>query len=206
MKLFLAHALYFDGFLAHHLSWNFSYISHSCDPPCLSFTCLLKELGARSFLHTLQDFFSFSTCSPSCSVEFAALAVSPLVIRCAVTASLVDLWMPMCSSNSSGIAKKMHFGHLVAMLMLIPQRPNFNWWFENEFGTKLHWLDFWEEKKLSLQVLDWRSFLGIKTIHGLKCEFIHSFKNQFVLQLCVDKQRWKTCIRNTGSLTLSTDM
>ena len=99
---------------------------------------------------------------------------------------------------------KVHFGHLVSMLMLIPQRPNFNWWFENEFGTKLHWLDFWENKN-SLQVLDWRSFLGIKTIHGLKCEFIHSFKNQFVIQLCVlgiknqfvlqlfvDKQRWKT--------------
>ena len=64
---------------------------------------------------------------------------------------------------------------------------------------------FLRRKKLSLQVLDWRSFLGIKTIHGLKCEVIHSFKNQFVLQLCVlgiknqfvlqlcvDKQRWKT--------------
>ena len=34
---------------------------------------------------------------------------------------------------------------------------------------------FLRRKKLSLQVLDWRSFLGIKTIHGLKCEFIHSF-------------------------------
>ena len=44
---------------------------------------------------------------------------------------------------------------------------------------------FLRRKKLSLQVLDWRSFLGIKTIHGLKCEVIHSFKNQFVLQLCV---------------------
>ena len=64
---------------------------------------------------------------------------------------------------------------------------------------------FLRRKKLSLQVLGWRSFLGIKTIHGLKCEVIHSFKkqfvlqlcvlgikNQFVLQLCVDKQRWKT--------------
>ena len=44
---------------------------------------------------------------------------------------------------------------------------------------------FLRRKKLSLQVLGWRSFLGIKTIHGLKCEVIHSFKNQFVLQLCV---------------------
>ena len=89
------------------------------------------------------------------------------------------------------------------MLMLIPQRPNFNWWFENKFGTELHWLDFWEEKKLSLKLLDWRSFHGIKDRPEMlpKLRRIQKLEFQFCATLVDDSfcllLNWGSCINHT---------